>query len=73
MGVGFITYAKMTPEFQTMSRPERATAMERLKGQASEQDVRMRARRVIMNGEIIGMAYFVMKNKEILVLPILFS
>ncbi|MBC8498043.1 hypothetical protein H8D40_03580 [Candidatus Bathyarchaeota archaeon] len=41
MGVGFITYAAMTPEFQVMSRPERAAAMERLKGQAAEHDVHM--------------------------------
>jgi hypothetical protein len=41
MGVGFISYAVMTPEFQAMSRPERAAAMERLKGQAAEHDVHM--------------------------------
>ena len=41
MGVGFITYAKMTSEFQAMSRPERAAAMERLKEQASENNVHM--------------------------------
>ena len=41
MGVGFITYAKMTPEFQAMSRPQRAEAIRRLKEQASKHDVNM--------------------------------
>ena len=41
MGMGFITYAKMTPEFQAMSRPERAAAMERLKEQTSKHNVYM--------------------------------
>jgi len=41
MGIGFITYAKMTPEFQAMSRPERTEAMERLKEQAARHGVHM--------------------------------
>ncbi len=42
MGVGFITYARMTPEFQAMSRLERAEAIKRLTEQAAKHDVRAR-------------------------------
>ena len=41
MGIGFITYAKMTPEFMAKSRPERAKDMEWLKEQATEHGVYM--------------------------------
>ena len=41
MGIGFITYAKMTSGFQAMSRPERTEAMERLKEQAARHGVHM--------------------------------
>lgn len=41
MGIGFITYARMTPEFQAMSRLERAEAIKRLKEQAAKHDVNM--------------------------------
>lgn len=36
-----MTYAKMTPEFQSKSRPDRAKAMDKLKEQAAEHGVHM--------------------------------
>ncbi len=59
MGVGFITYAKMTSEFQAMSRPERAAAMERLKEQASENNVHM-----LMWGHPYGV------NENLVIVPV---